>query len=242
MDENNLILSTFSNFDLSDSSNSSSKAQNLQNIQEIIFNKIIQGFTIEDIKKKFPLVYEDCMNSILVQEAMRYNSLLFLLFKSLDDCVKAYKGLLPLTDEIDEMASNLNINKTPPLWIKVSYPSRKPLASWINDLNERIEFFQKWISKDKPEKFWISGFFFTQSFLTGIKQNFARACKISIDCLEFNFTIIDTDSYDTEAVKNRKAYYIYGLFMEGAKWNSETHCVDELQGKKIYSVMPPVVN
>ena len=235
-----MILSTFSNFDSTDSTNSSSKAVNLLNIQELISKKIIQSFNIEDIKKKYPLVYEDCMNSILVQEAMRYNSLLSLLFKSLDDTVKAYQGLLPLTDEIEEMANNLNNNKTPSIWIKISYPSRKPLASWVNDLNERIEFFQKWISSDKPEKFWISGFFFTQSFLTGIKQNFARACTISIDRLEFNFTIIDNGDYDIEAVKNRKAYYVYGLFMEGAMWNNEIHCVDELQGKKINSEMPPV--
>jgi dynein heavy chain len=242
MDENNMFLSTFSLLQSSDSVNSSSKAINLQNIQESIIKKIIPSFNIEEIKLKYPIKYEDCMNSILIQEAMRYNGLLSLMFKSLDETVKAYKGLLPLTDEIEELANNLNNNKTPPYWIKVSYPSRKPLGSWINDLYERIEFFQRWISNDKPDKFWISGFYFTQSFLTGIKQNFARAFNISIDRLEFSFTIIDGNEYDTVAVKERKAYYIYGLFLEGAMWNKENHCLDELQGRRINIEMPPVKN
>lgn len=47
--------------------------------------------------------------------------------------------------------------------------------------------FNDWIEQGEPISFWMPGFFFTQSFLTGVKQGFARKTKCSIDKVDFKF-------------------------------------------------------
>lgn len=34
--------------------------------------------------------------------------------------------------------------------------------------------------------------------------------------------------------------YIYGLFVDGGRWNAETHALDEAHPKVLYDVMPVV--
>lgn len=86
----------------------------------------------------------------------------------------------------------------------------------MKDLIARLSFLQNWIDDGKPATYWISGFFFTQAFLTGVRQNFARKYTIAIDLLVYNFTVTDTETDDCASIAAppEDGCYIYGLFLE----------------------------
>ena len=81
--------------------------------------------------------------------------------------IKAIDGLVLMNSELENIFNSIFDNKIPEKWKKIAYPSLKPLGSWIKDLIARLEFMDKWMMEGVPANFWLSGFFFTQSFLTG---------------------------------------------------------------------------
>lgn len=123
--------------------------------------------------------------------------------------------------ELEAIGNSIFDNRIPAGWMKRSYPSLKPLASYIVDFVERLVFFEKWIQNGAPPSFWISGFFFTQSFLTGLKQNYARKYVIAIDELNFDFEVFSEQNKKNPEVAPPDGAYVYGMFLEGCRWDAD---------------------
>ncbi|XP_062843095.1 dynein axonemal heavy chain 1 [Trichomycterus rosablanca] len=218
------------------SSGGKAREEIVEEIVTGIVEKIPNPINIQEVITKYPVMYEESMNTVLIQEAIRYNKLLGVISQSLSDLVKALKGLVVMSSELELMANSLFINAVPEMWKAKAYPSLKPLASWVSDLLQRISFLNGWISDGIPAVFWISGFFFPQAFLTGTLQNFARRSALSIDSISFEFKVMKEPV--TELTERPETgCFIHGLFLEGARWDTQSGLLAESRPKKLHTEM-----
>ncbi|KAJ8259834.1 hypothetical protein GJAV_G00174010 [Gymnothorax javanicus] len=213
-----------------------SREEIVEEIVSGIMDKVPEPFNVEEVMIKYPILYEESMNTVLIQEVIRYNKLLVVISQSLRDLVKALKGLVVMSSELELMANSLFNNAVPDMWKSKAYPSLKPLSSWVTDLLQRISFLQGWISDGIPAVFWISGFFFPQAFLTGTLQNFARRSVLSIDTIGFDFKVMK-ESVKELIERPEIGCYIHGLFLEGARWDAWACCLAESRPKELYTEM-----
>nr|XP_024218054.1 dynein heavy chain 7, axonemal isoform X1 [Halyomorpha halys] len=209
----------------------------LSTIADEILERLPKRYDVELAMKAYPTVYSESMNTVLVQEMDKFNRLLDCIKRTLYSLLKALKGEIVMTAELESVAGSLLTSKIPAQWAKVSYPSLKPLGSYVTDFIRRLDFLEKWYQEGKPESFWLPGFFFTQAFLTGAMQNFARKYKIPIDLITFDFSVLKDDEQQGPP---DDGVIVYGIYVVGARWNKEDHCLSEPYFKVLSDELPRI--
>ena len=194
-------------------------------------------FDIEVVQARWPVTFEESMNTVLLQETIRYNRLTGLIADSLVNVAKALKGFVVMSAELEMVSNAIAANRIPGLWAAKSYPSLKPLGGYVADYCERLNMLKGWIEHGQPSVFWLPGFFFTQAFLTGAMQNFARKHHVPIDDVLFDFRMLPEEK-EAYTERPEDGVYTHGLFVQGARWSKETGALGESLPKVLFSPAP----
>lgn len=136
---------------------------------DTILSDLPQVFDVKAAEKKYPVSYEQSMNTVLTQELDRFNGLIRTIRNSLNDLKKAVKGEVLLSAQLEAALNSLKNGMVPAMWLGKSFPSLKSLGGYTKDLLERLKWFEEWERDGLPEMLWITRFFFTQGFITGTK-------------------------------------------------------------------------
>jgi dynein heavy chain len=207
------------------------------------------------IEERMPKVFEfrhahpdsfkkigETMNSLgvfLGQELIRFNGLIEVMHSSLKQLQKAIKGEVVMSNELELMFNCFVFQKVPPAWEEAGYPCLKPLPSWVEDFLQRIDFMGKWLTAGPRVSYWLSGFFFPQGFMTAVKQTYSRDFKIAVDTLRIGCELTALDPKDMELPPEIGAY-VYGLFMEGGRFNRNNMKLEESLPRVLLDTMPCV--
>uniref|UniRef100_A0A8B9DQE6 Dynein axonemal heavy chain 3 n=1 Tax=Anser cygnoides TaxID=8845 RepID=A0A8B9DQE6_ANSCY len=208
-----------------------SPQKTVEDLAQDILTKLPNDFDVKEVMKIYPVLYEESMNTVLRQELIRFNRLTEVVRSSLVNLGKAIKGQVLMSSELEDVFNSMLMGKVPSMWAVKSYPSLKLLGSYVSDLLCRLNFFQDWVINGPPTVFWLSGFYFTQSFLTGVLQNYARKYTIPIDHIGFEF------EHTMEKMPEDGAY-VKGLFLEGARWDRDSLVIGESLPKILYDSLP----
>ncbi|KAM9001324.1 dynein axonemal heavy chain 17 [Sarcophilus harrisii] len=215
-----------------------SREEKVKAVLDEILDKLPETFNMAEIMskaaEKTPYVV------VAFQECERMNILTNEMRRSLKELNLGLKGELTITTDMEELSNALFYDNVPDAWVTRAYPSMMGLAAWYADLILRIRELEAWTTDFAlPTTVWLAGFFNPQSFLTAIMQSMARKNEWPLDkmCLAVEVT---KKTKDDMTAPPREGAYVYGLFMEGARWDTQTGVIAEARLKELTPPMPVV--
>jgi dynein heavy chain len=218
-------------------------AETVMQIIEETSDKLAEGVTeMEDLVSRIeaeggrtPYV------NVFYQETKYMNTLVSEILHSLEVLKLGLTGELQMSQDMEDLQFALYNNKVPDQWVKVAFTSMRPLAGWFENLMQRLKQIQDWVvDLMMPKAVWLSGFFNPASFITAIMQTLSRKNEWPLDKVVVS-TEVTKKAPEEVADASRDGSYVWGLTMEGARWDTGQMSVSPSIPKEMFFTMPVIL-
>ena len=145
----------------------------------------------------------------------------------------AIAGTIVISPDIADAIDALFMARVPATWTKVSQLVAPNMGVWFVNILTRAEQFTQWLRSGRPSSFWLTGFFNPTGFLTANRQEVCR--KHSRDGWALDDVIDASEVLRQERDEVKKGpdegIYIYGLYLDCAKWDKEKNRLSDSDPK-----------
>jgi len=207
----------------------------LEEVQEKKFPTDEIGRSMSD-EEKGPYQY------VFMQECEYMNGLVYEMVRGLAELMLGFKGELTMSEGMEGLANCLFAEKLPMWWVKLGFPSTRPLRSWRANLQERCGQLDDWIADplNIPKVTDIAKLFNPQSFLTAIKQLCCQTQGLELDKLQVftDVTKREPKQVDSHA---KEGAFVQGLFLEGARWDGTSNSLEDSKPKEMAVALPVIM-
>ncbi|XP_077869744.1 dynein beta chain, ciliary-like [Saccoglossus kowalevskii] len=215
-----------------------SREEKVKTILDEVVEKLPEEFNMVELyaktEEKTPYTV------VAIQECERMNVLTNEMKRSLKELDLGLKGELTITTDMEDLSNALFLDQIPPTWQHRAYPSTFGMSAWFSDLLLRIRELEQWTSDFAlPNVVWLSGLFNPQSFLTAIMQSTARKNEWPLDKMTLQCDVTKKSKEDFSGAP-REGSYVHGLYMEGARWDTQTGMLAEARLKELTPAMPVI--
>jgi dynein heavy chain len=91
-------------------------------------------FSVDEIKNKMDADQKGPYQNVFLQEIEYMTILLTEISRSIDEIDQGMKGLLTISEKMEQTMDALVLNKVPAAWANLAYPTRRGLEGWIVNL------------------------------------------------------------------------------------------------------------
>jgi len=189
------------------------------------------------------------LNIFLFQELQRLQIIISIVRVNLKSIAMAIDGTVVMTVELLQDLNSIFDARVPTGWTNDASGAEiswlmPNLGGWFTGLAERQQMLNTWLENGRAimKAYWLTGFTNAQGFITGMRQEVTRQHKKDQWALDDVISHTEVLAHDHERIRDvpEEGQNVYGLFIEGGKWNRADMKLDESEPKKLFMSMPAI--